>query len=73
MNDTNQPLDLGLLQEQSTRSNLPKLNQLGKLYDQRESKGSHLRWGVKSRELNLPTYFQSLRESLTVKRKGRLI
>ena len=48
-----------------------KLNQLGKLYDLRESERSNLRWGVKSKAIKLPTFFSALRESLQVKTKGR--
>jgi hypothetical protein len=67
-----QPLNIELIQEQKIIDN-KKLNRLGKLYDLREeSESSNLRWGVKSKEIKLPTFFSSLRESLKVKRKGRL-
>ena len=66
-----QPLNIELIQEQKIIDN-KKLNRLGTLYDLRESQSSNLRWGVKSKEIKLPTFFSSLRESLKVKRKGRL-
>jgi len=66
-----QPLNIELIQEQKIIDH-KKLNRLGKLYDLRESQSSNLRWGVKSKEIKLPTFFSSLRESLQVKRKGRL-
>ena len=66
-----QPLKIELIQEQKIVSN-KKLNQLGKLYDLRESQSTNLRWNVKSKEIHLPTFFASLRESLQVKRKGPL-
>ena len=67
MTNRTPPLDLGLLQEQSTRSNLlPKLNELGKLYDLRERQSSGLRFGVKSRTIKLPSFFSNIRESLKV-------
>ena len=46
---------------------------LKKFKEERDRKNNTLRWGVKSRDINLPTYFASLRESLMVKHKGRLI
>ena len=66
-----QPLNIELIQEQKIIDH-KKLNRLGTLYDLRESEGTHKRWGVKDRTINLPTFFASLRESLQVKRKGRL-
>ena len=66
-----QPLNIELIQEQKIIDH-KKLNRLGTLYDLRESQSSNLRWGVKSKEIKLPTFFSSLRESLQVKRKGRL-
>ena len=66
-----QPLNIELIQEQKIIDH-KKLNRLGTLYDLRESQSSNLRWGVKSKEIKLPTFFSSLRESLKVKRKGRL-
>tara|TARA_B110000503_G_scaffold5779_1_gene7950 strand:+ start:286 stop:504 length:219 start_codon:yes stop_codon:yes gene_type:complete len=66
-----QPLNIELIQEQKIIDH-KKLNRLGTLYDLRESESSNLRWGVKSKEIKLPTFFSSLRESLKVKRKGRL-
>ena len=66
-----QPLNIELIQEQKIIDH-KKLNRLGTLYDLRESEGTHKRWGVKSKEIKLPTFFSSLRESLQVKRKGRL-
>ena len=66
-----QPLNIELIQEQKIIDH-KKLNRLGTLYDLRESESSNLRWGVKSKEIKLPTFFSSLRESLQVKRKGRL-
>ena len=65
-----QPLNIELIQEQKIIDH-KKLNRLGTLYDLRESQSSNLRWGVKSKEIKLPTFFASLRESLQVK-KGRL-
>ena len=65
-----QPLNIELIQEQKIIDH-KKLNRLGTLYDLRESQSSNLRWGVKSKEIKLPTFFSSLRESLQVK-KGRL-
>jgi hypothetical protein len=50
-----------------------KTYKLEKLKEERDRKNNTLRWGVKSRDINLPTYFASLRESLMVKHKGRLI
>jgi hypothetical protein len=52
--------------------NIIKLNQLGNLYDLRESESSNLRWRVKSKAIKLPTFFSALRESLQVKTKERL-
>ena len=67
-----QPFNIELIQEMKI-IDIKKLNRLGKLYDLREeSESSNLRWGVKSKEIKLPTFFSSLRESLQVKRKGRL-
>ena len=66
-----QPLNIELIQEQKIIDH-KKLNRLGTLYDLRESQSSNLRFGVKSKEIQLPTFFSSLRESLKVKRKGRL-
>ena len=66
-----QPLNIELIQEQKI-IDINKLNRLGTLYDLRESQSSNLRWGVKSKKIKLPTFFSSLRESLQVKRKGRL-
>ena len=65
-----QPLNIELIQEQKIIDH-KKLNRLGTLYDLRESQSSNLRWNVKSREIKLPTFFASLRESLQVK-IGRL-
>lgn len=59
---------------EDTKMNLKqKTYKLEKLKEERDRKNNTLRWGVKSRDINLPTYFASLRESLTVKHKGRLI
>jgi len=55
-------LDLALLQESSPTSYNPKINLLGKLYDER-TKLSNTLFGVKSRTLNLPTRFASLRNN----------
>ncbi|MFB0993719.1 MAG: hypothetical protein QMC17_02660, partial [Paracoccaceae bacterium] len=60
MIDRTPTLNIGLLQEQSPKDNLPKLNQLGKLYDLRGSKGTQLRWGVKDRTITLPPFFSNL-------------
>jgi hypothetical protein len=53
-------LDLALLQESSPIPYNPKIKLLGKLYDER-TKLSNTLFGVKSRTLNLPTRFASLR------------
>ena len=53
-------LDLALLQESSPTPYNPKIKLLGKLYDER-TKLSNTLFGVKSRTLNLPTRFASLR------------
>ena len=66
-----QPLNIELIQEQKIIDH-KKLNRLGTLYDLRESQSSNLRFGVKSKEIQLPTFFSSLRESLKVKKKGKL-
>ena len=66
-----QRLNIELIQEMKIIDH-KKLNRLGKLYDLREeSESSNLRWGVKSKKIQLPTFFGSLRESLQVK-EGRL-
>jgi len=70
MNDISQPINIELIQEHIIKTKT-QLRELGKLYDLRESEGTHKRWGVKDRTINLPTFFHSLRESLIVK-KGRL-
>ena len=50
-----------------------KMYRLEKLKEERDRKNNTLRWGVKTRDIKLPTFFHGLRESLTVKHKGRLI
>ena len=75
MSDSNYPLDLGLLQEQSTRGKLlPKLNRLGKLYEERDRRDEKPRFGVKQRFIQNEGYsfFRELRNYLQVNKKGRL-
>ena len=62
MNKRTHQLDLALLQESSPTSYNPKINLLGKLYDER-TKLSNTLFGVKSRTLNLPTRFASLKNN----------
>ena len=50
-----------------------KMYKLEKLKEERDRINKTPRWGVKFREINLPTYFQNLKENLTIKTKGRLI
>jgi len=67
MNDKRHPLKLELIQESIKGSKKHLINELGLLYDLRESKGSHLRFGVKSRTMNHSSRFHSLREQVIPK------
>ena len=49
-----------------------KMYKLEKLKEERDRINKTPRWGVKSREINLPTYFQNLKENLTIETKGRI-
>ena len=49
-----------------------KIYRLEKLKEERDRRDNKLRWGVKSRDIKLPSFFHGLRESLKVNR-GRLI
>ena len=49
-----------------------KQYRLEKLKEERDRRDNKLRWGVKSRDIKLPSFFHGLRESLKVNR-GRLI
>ena len=64
MNDITPPIKIEVIQESIRSSKKHLINELGKLYDLRESKGSHLRFGCKSRTINHPSRFHSLREQI---------
>jgi len=61
MNDRRHPLKLELIQESIRNHKKYLINELGLLYDLRESKGSHLRFGVKSRKMHNTSRFHSMR------------